>query len=299
MAIAPEQAPDEHVTTFLLPEHHVRGAILRICAGVPAMVGRREVQPDVRRVLGEMCAAGPLMAAHLKVDGRLALQIQDGAQLALMLIQVEDDLRTRGMARERGEAPAGSFEELTRGGVFAVTFEPRNGQSYQALVPLQGAVVAEALEGYFDQSEQLPTRFVLASNGDCLAGLMLQRLPEAGAAADAGWDHARALLDTVTPDELMAQTPATMLHRLFHADDLALHDPQPMTMACSCSQARISRMLLSLGEKEVQEIVEEQGLVTVTCDFCGAVYHYDRAQVQALFSAEQATQALPPRSGLH
>lgn len=299
MVIAPEQAPDEHVTSFLLPEHHVRGAILRVCAGVPAMVGRREVQPDVRRVLGQLCAAGPLMAAHLKIDGRLALQIQDGAQISLMLVQVEDNLRTRGMARERGEAPSGSFEELTRGGVFAVTFEPRNGQSYQALVPLEGDVVAQALEGYFNQSEQLATRFVLASNGDCLAGLMLQRLPEAGQESEAGWEHARALIDTVSADELMAQRPAAMLHRLFHADDLALHEPKPMTMACSCSQARISRMLLSLGEQEVNDILKEQGMVTVNCDFCGAVYHYDQAQIQALFSAEHATNKAPPPSGLH
>jgi len=299
MAIAPEQAPDEHVTSFLLPEHHVRGAIVRVCAGVPAMVGRRDAQPDVRRVLGELCAAGPLMAAHLKFDGRLALQIQDGAQISLMLVQVEDNLRTRGMAREHGEAPAGSFEELTRGGVFAVTFEPRSGQSYQALVPLEGSVVAEALEGYFNQSEQLPTRFVLASSGDCLAGLMLQRLPDAGKESEAGWDHARALVDTVSADELMAETPATMLHRLFHGDDLALHDPKPMTMACSCSQARISRMLLSLGEKEVNDILREQGMVTVNCDFCGAVYHYDHAQVQALFSAEHASNEVPPQGDLH
>ncbi|MGB0212601.1 Hsp33 family molecular chaperone HslO [Algiphilus sp.] len=298
MPISPEQAPDEHVTPFMLPEHGVRGAILRVSAGVASMLDSQGQPPDVRRLLGQLCAAAPLMAAHLKFEGRMSLQIQSSDQLALMVVQTEDTLRTRGMARTRGEA-SGDFAELTRGGVFAVTIEPRSGRSYQALVPLEAHRAAEALEGYFAQSEQLPTRFVLACEGDTIAGLLLQRLPETQ--ADAGWEHVGALIDTVEDTEILAQSPATMLHRLFHAEALQLYGPLPMEVACSCSQARISRMLLSLGEKEVRDIVAEQGSVTVHCDFCGAGYHYDAAQVQALFAAENASadDQPPPPAGLH
>jgi molecular chaperone Hsp33 len=284
-----EHAPDEQLTGFHLPEYGVRGAILSAGEGVPAMVARDGHPPDVQRLLGELLAAGPLMAANLKFRGRMGLQIQNSAELALLLVQTEDDLRTRGMARVRSDAGgAGDFAQLTRNGVFAVTLEPQSGQSYQAMVPLDSPSCAQALEAYFAQSEQLPTRFVLASDGERVAGLMLQRLPAGGLEADAGWAHVEALVNTLGGDELIAQPPAVILKRLFHAEDLELHPPRPVAIACSCSQAKVSRVLLSLGEDEVRDILAEQGAVTVHCDFCGQGYVYDGAQVQALFAAENA-----------
>lgn len=300
MAIKPEQAPDEHLTSFSLPEHGVRGAILRAAEGVPAMVNREGHPADVQVLLGQLLAAGPLMAAHLKFSGRMGLQIQNSAQLALLLVQTEDSLRVRGMARVRSDAPgSGDFSALTRSGVFGVTIEPKSGQSYQALVPLDSPTTAEALDAYFAQSEQLPTRFVLATDGARIAGLMLQRLPGSDASADAGWAHAEALIDTLGSDELIAQSPAVILHRLFHAEDLQLYAPRPLAVACSCNHAKVSRVLLSLGESEVRDILAEQGAVTVHCDFCGQGYHYDGAQVQSLFSAENASPDAPPPGALH
>ncbi|WP_052368078.1 Hsp33 family molecular chaperone HslO [Algiphilus aromaticivorans] len=297
-----EHAPDEQLTGFHLPEYGVRGAILRAGEGVPAMVARDGHPPDVQRLLGELLAAGPLMAANLKFRGRMGLQIQNSAELALLLVQTEDDLRTRGMARVRSDTGgAGDFAQLTRDGVFGVTLEPKSGQSYQAMVPLGSASCEQALEAYFAQSEQLPTRFVLATDGERVAGLMLQRLPGVGAEADAGWAHVEALVDTLGGEELIAQSPAVILKRLFHAEDLQLHAPRQVAIACSCSHAKVSRVLLSLGEDEVRDILAEQGSVTVHCDFCGQGYHYDPAQIQTLFAAvnASATDPVPPSGGLH
>lgn len=300
MPISSEQAPDEALTGFFLPEHGVRGAILRASEGVAAMIDRTGHPRDVQVLLGALLAAGPLMAAQLKFSGRMSLQLQDSAQLALLVVQTEDDLQTRGMARLRSEAEgAGDFAALTRNGVFGVTIEPKSGQSYQALVPLDSATAAGALESYFAQSEQLPTRFVLGTDGTHVAGLMLQRLPGSGAEADAGWAHGEALIDTLGSEELVAQPPAVLLHRLFHAEDLQLQAPRPATFTCSCTQAKVSRVLLSLGENEVRDILAEQGAVTVHCDFCGHGYSYDGAQVQALFAAENAQAQQQPSGGLH
>ena len=300
MSVNPEHAPDEQLTGFHLPEHGARGAILRVGAGVPGMLAREGHPPDVQRLLGELLAAGPLMAANLKFSGRMGLQIQNSAQLALLLVQTEDDLRARGMARVRSDARgAGDFAQLTRGGAFGVTLEPRSGQRYQALVPLDSPGCAQALETYFAQSEQLPTRFVLATDGERIAGLMLQRLPAAGPGADAGWAHVEALVDTLGAGELIAQPPVVILKRLFHAEDLQLHAPRPVAIACSCSHAKVSRVLLSLGEEEVRDILAEQGAVTVHCDFCGRGYVYDGAQVQALFAAESAGAGQRAPGALH
>lgn len=300
MPVSPDHAPDEQLTGFHLPEHGVRGAILRAAEGVPEMIARDGHPPDVQRLLGELLAAGPLMAANLKFSGRMGLQIQNSAELALLLVQTDHELHTRGMARVRSDAQgAGDFAQLTRGGVFGVTLEPKSGGSYQAMVPLDSATAAQALEAYFAQSEQLPTRFVLATDGARIAGLMLQRLPAAGPEAEAGWEHAEALINTLGGEELIAQPPATILKRLFHAEALQLHPPRPLRVACSCSQAKVSRVLLSLGAEEVRDILAEQGAVTVHCDFCGHGYVYDGAQVQALFAAEGVDAWNQSLRGLH
>lgn len=289
--IAAEHAPDEHLTGFHLPELGVRGGILRASAGVRSMLARCAAGDDLQRLVGELMAAGPLMAAQLKLDGRLTLQVQKAAQVELLVVQADRQLRVRGMARGRDGSAAGDFQTLCADGIFAATFEPRGGQSYQALVPISGTTVAEALRNYFLQSEQLPSHFVLAATADSIAGCMLQRLPDA--ADDGGWEHAATLAGTLAAEELLAHPPSTILHRLFHAEALALHEPRPLTVACSCSHDRTSRLLLGLGESEIVKLLAEQGRVEVSCDFCGAQYVYDEAEVRALFAGEADMSAVP------
>lgn len=290
MSVAGE-APDGQLTPLLFDARGVRGAILRITTGVEAMFGHRDYPPDVRRLLGQACAAAPLLAAHLKFDGRLGIQLQNGSALPLMVVQVDHALQVRGMAKYTDGA-AGGFPALARDGVLGLTLEPRGGQRYQAMVEVRGETLSDALEGYFEQSEQLPTRLCLAADDGHLAGLMLQRLP--GREADDGWTHLQALFETLGEAELLALSPAEILHRLFHQEDLRVFEPRPVALRCSCSRAGISAMLLSLGEAELAPVLASQGQVEVGCEFCGAQYRYSPQDVAELFQAQHAEQGDQP-----
>jgi molecular chaperone Hsp33 len=290
-----DAAPDNQLTPFLLEARGVRGAILRLTEGVSEMFGHRAYPPDVLTLLGEACAAAPLLASHLKFEGRINLQFQNGAKLPLLLAQVTDELQVRGMAKCAADA-AGNFRELTADGLLALMLEPRRGQSYQAMVEVRGDRLAQALEGYFEQSEQLPTRLCLAAGPDSVAGLMLQRLPasDAGASAADDWTHLGALFDTLGPEELLANPPQTILQRLFHEEALRVFEPRPVALRCTCSHASISAMLLSLGEEELQPVLASHGQVEVTCEFCGRQYHYTPADVATLFRAREAEPGAGP-----
>ena len=281
--------PDS-VTPFLFEHRNVRGAWVEIETGVADMLGHRNYSPDVRRLVGESCVAIALLAAQTAFKGRLSLQFQHGqGPLKLLVAQSDPGLKVRGMAKAAADA-AGALDQLMNGGVLGLVVEgARGGQNYQALVQARGDTLAVALERYFSQSEQLPTRLCFAGGADRLRGLLMQRLPARNDEEDAGhWQHLQSLFATLSPGELAGTPIDELVLRLFPGEDIRVFRPRPVALACSCSHASISTMLVSLGRKELEGLVLERGEVEVTCEFCGKSYRYSTAEMQKLFEATEA-----------
>jgi len=168
-------------------------------------------------------------------------------------------------------------------------------QPYQGIVPLDGESMADVLQAYMRQSEQLDTRLWLAADEHVSAGLLLQSLPaEGGTAATTdvdAWGRAVTLAQTITSDELLKLAPDAVLHRLFWQETLERYPEMSPHFACTCSRERIGRMLVSLGRDEVDSIIEEQGSVTVTCDFCNRQYTFDAVDATQLFTRGDTAKA--------
>lgn len=292
---------NNRLTEFLLPELGVRGAVVEYEAGVDAMLGSRPYAPDVRRLLAQAIAAMPLLAAHTKLEGRISLQFQRAeGPVQLLVTQVEchlgdgrsngpgSALRVRGMAKAKADA-GGDFAELLHGGQLGLLLEQeQGGQNYQAVVPVEGHRLADALEFYFEQSEQLPTFLRLAYDGGCIRGLMLQRLPLGEKnSSEANWEHVEALFSTLEEAELAATPGLTILRRLFHEETVRVFDPQAVELACRCSRQGIGAMLRSLGEEEIADHLKTHGRFDVTCEFCGRQYVFSADDVQQLFLSER------------
>ncbi|HEU0195662.1 MAG TPA: Hsp33 family molecular chaperone HslO [Nevskiaceae bacterium] len=277
---------------YLFTGHAVRAALVDVHAGLADMLDHRAYAPGVRQILGEALAAAPLLASHLKFEGRISLQYQGDEQLSLLVVQIDDQLTLRGMAKTRVGAD-GSFATLVHGGRLSVLLEPKAGTTrYEGIVPLTGGSLAQALEGYYAQSEQLATRLCLAADAGHLRGLLLQRLPATAAAQihdeAAYWERVETLFATLTPAELLAIEPETVMHRLFHAEDLTAFPARTVTLACHCSRASVSQLILALGEHEADQLLAERDRVEVTCEFCGRTQRYSPAEVHALFAAQRA-----------
>lgn len=280
---------------FLFEKMPVRGEIAHLDASWRAAKEQIDYPAAIRDLLGEAMAAAVLLASTLKFEGSMTLQLQGGSPLTLLVVQCTDGLNLRGLAHWEGELPAdGGLQSLTGAGArMAVTIEQRRtGERYQGIVPLEGATLAECFEEYFARSEQLPTRLFLAATDRCAAGMLLQVLP-GHEGEDRAWQHVTALGQTITPDELLELDAPNILHRLYHEDDVRLFESTPVAFRCSCHRERIADMLRSLGSKEAHDILEEQGAVSVSCEFCGRRYEFDAVDVEALFSAD------PPPDGSH
>jgi molecular chaperone Hsp33 len=283
---------------FLFERLPIRGHLVHLDAAWRALIEHRDYPAVIRDTLGEAVVASLLLAATIKFEGVLSLQLQGNGPMHLLLAQCTSGLGVRGLARYRdlGIDPQSSIGDLIGEGNLTVTVESDDGaQRYQGIVPIEGQRLAESLQGYFQNSEQLPTRLWLRADASGASGMLLQKLPgrdslsaaESAAIEDA-WARVQLIGDTLTPEELRTLADAEILHRLFNEDDLRLFEPSPVYFRCRCSRERVAGMLQGLGEQETRSVIAERGKVEVHCDFCNRAYVFDAVDVEQLFKAPVA-----------
>jgi molecular chaperone Hsp33 len=295
--------PADILNRFMLREASVRGEIVSIGGAWREIVSRHEFPASVRNCLGELCAAGLLLAASLKFDGSLVLQIHGDGPVALLVVECESDGSFRATAKLREGQQCPEDADLTAlvnvngGGRFVVTLDPGtdslNRQPYQGIVPFEGETIGDLLERYMARSEQVPTRLWIAADATRAVGLLLQRLPDEGGTAGTqpppdsdGWNRLQKLAETVTRDELLGLEPEGVLHRLFWQEPLQGFELREPRFACSCSREKVASMLQMLGRDEVDSIISERGEVSVHCEFCNTSYRFDAIDSAQLFISE-------------
>lgn len=269
---------------FLFEDLGIRGELVRLDATWQAVLERHDYPRPVRNRLGELMAAGQLLAATLKFDGTLTLQVQGDGPLSMMVVEVTAARTLRGLATWRNEVPEAGLREAFGQGRLVITLDPGLGRErYQGIVALEGEHLAEAIEDYLYRSEQLPTRLWLAADGAAAAGLLVQDLPQQETGAE-DWNRVEHLASTITDRELLELSQREVIRRLFHEEDVRVFEPEPVSFRCSCSRDRVEGALRGLGRHELEEILAEQGEITVDCEFCNRRYSFDAVDAEALLS---------------
>ena len=309
---------------FLFDGLPVRGMLVKLTDTWTEILRRRASNTEhgaypepLRDMLGQMVAAATLMQSNIKFDGSLTLQIMGDGPVKLAVVEVQPDLSLRATASLIGTLPdqAGLADmvNVSNQGRCAITLDPKTKfpgqQPYQGVVPLFDdhgqplQQLAEVLEHYMLQSEQLDTTLVLAADATVAAGLLIQRLPIQGAGnlegsmvsrdnedaigRDEDYRRISLLAKSLKREELLGLEVDTILHRLFWEEPMTRFEPlqgaQGPRFACSCSRARVARMIVSLGADEANSVIEERGQIEVACEFCGVQYHFDPVDTAQLF----------------
>ncbi|MGD9585123.1 MAG: Hsp33 family molecular chaperone HslO [Lysobacterales bacterium] len=276
---------------FVFEGANVRGVIVRLDEAWRQIQQRNQHPPAILEVLGEMTAASALLAGDIQMAGHVSVQLSGRGALRLAFAECRSDGDLRAIARAEGDSAAPLSPEQMHGAVFAITIDRQpHGARHQGLVPTEGERLAQFLEAYFTQSEQLPTAIWLFADGEHAAGLLLQQVPGAGgrsAADDAlTFEHACILAATVSAAEMYSLDAERLLGRLFADDDLRLYDPVALRFQCACSRERVAGVLRALGRDEAFAALDDDGWVTVDCEFCNQRYRFDAVDLeQALQSA--------------
>jgi molecular chaperone Hsp33 len=287
---------DDLVAAFQIEGWPVRGRIVRLGPAVDEILTRHAYPEPVANLLGEACALAALVGSSLKIDGRLIVQAQGDGPVSYVVCDYDSEGSLRGYCRydearvaevSEGFARPGA-RTLLGEGVFVMTIDQGPDMDrYQGVTPIEGETLALAAERYFDQSEQTPTRVRLAvgqlqtgeSKGGFVwraGGVLLQNIAEdaaRGPTQDA-WERAQALFETLGEDELVDPTvpPEVLLYRLFHEDGVRLEAARPLKAFCRCSEDRIRAVLQSFSAEERADMVEPDGAIKVTCEYCSRVY---------------------------
>lgn len=306
---------DDTVLPFQLDRSSIRGRVVRLDGVLDHILSRHDYPPAVSAMVAEIALLTALIGPTVKLRWKLSLQVRgNGAirTLAADYFAPEGDgkpARIRAWASfdpDRLDARA-PFEQIGEG-YFAILIDQGPGSTpYQGITPLTGGSLSACAQTYFAQSEQLPTRFQLASGESRLSGqdaqwraggMMLQTLPgnpaqpTEGGSGEGGlieaadilqgaesedWSRANILLDTVETLELIGPTvgPTDLLLRLFHEETPRVFDAHRVEFGCSCDADRVRGTLSIYSAKDIGHMTTPEGTVTADCQFCGAHYVFD------------------------
>lgn len=286
------------VTRFLLEGLDIRGALVHLGPCWQSMQKNRAYGPVEARLLGEMAAVTVLIAAQLKQPGRLTFQLRGEGPISLLVMDCDEQLRLRGMARAAANlepAPVPQLLGADQGGQLMLNLDfPTARQPYQSFVPLAGDSIASIFEHYLEQSEQQAARLFLAASDLTASCLFLQKMPGADSLDADGWERITQLASTVKQEELLELDAASLLGRLFHEEiersdsqgggGVRLFEPRSVCHHCPEDREKVEGMLLSLGQAEAMAILAEHGEILVKDDICNREYRFSQADVEALFT---------------
>ncbi|RYF91598.1 MAG: Hsp33 family molecular chaperone [Caulobacteraceae bacterium] len=288
--------PDDLVATFQIEGWPVRGRITRLGASIHEVLTRHDYPEPVANLLGEACALAALVGSSLKFEGRLIVQAQGDGPVSYVVCDYDTSGAFRGYCRFDAERVAEASKGFIRpgartllgDGLFIMTVDQgEDMERYQGITQIEGETLALCAEQYFAQSEQTPTRIRLAvgqvDTGEGptwrAGGLMIQNIAsdDARGSTEDVWTRAEALFQTTGEDELVDPTlpSETLLWRLFNEDGVRVFEPRPLKAFCRCSEARIVTVIDSFTPEEKAEMVEDDGKIRVTCEYCSRVYAMD------------------------
>ncbi len=291
---------DDLAAAFQIEGWPVRGRIVRLGETIDTILAAHDYPEPVAALLGEACALAALVGSSLKFEGRLIVQAQGDGPVRYVVADYDTNGQMRGYCRFDADEVAAASEGFARPGarsllgqgVFVMTLD--RGPDFertQGITPIEGESLSLAAEHYFQQSEQIPTKVRLAvgsvvtkaGTGWRAGGALIQLIAgdDARGSTEEPWDRSRALFQTLADDELLDPTitPETLLFRLFHEDGVRLEDARPLVAQCRCSRARIAGVLASFDPAEQAEMVEADGKIRVTCEYCATVYELEPAEI--------------------
>ncbi len=271
---------------YLFDELSVRGELVQLDDVYQQVVSSQEYPAPIQSLLGELLVASSLLTATLKFKGSITLQIQGNGPVSLAVLNGDHEQNVRGVARWKGDIPEdATLHQLMGDGHLVITIDPDKGERYQGIVALDGDCLANVLETYFAQSEQLKTRLWIRTGRLeeklCAAGMLLQIMPDGTGSPD-DFEHLEQLTNTVTDEELFSLEANELLYRLYNQETVRLFEPQPITFHCGCSRQRCGAAIITLPENEVQEMLAEKPTISLHCEYCGTDYQFDENDIKEL-----------------
>ncbi|MCD8542381.1 MAG: Hsp33 family molecular chaperone HslO [Gammaproteobacteria bacterium] len=274
----------DSLQSFIFEGHDVRGRLVRLQESIQAIILQHNYPPVIHTILGELLTATVLLSSSFKYDGQLTIQFQSEGPLRMLVAKCNHHLEIRGLAQWDHTATEQMLQETFFSGRLIVTVENlSDNHRYQSIIEINQKTIAEALEQYFQQSEQIPTKLVMTNHQKQFVGFLVQKMPSHNVEELAFWQHVEILTNTLKSDELLQWNNQRLLKNLFCEENVRLFDHQPVLFKCTCSQEKSKNTLCLLGREEVLNYFLTNKRLTMTCDYCDQTYEFTKPEAEQLF----------------
>lgn len=249
---------------------------------------RHDTSPVMTAALGRLLSAGTMMGAMMKGDkDLLTLQIQGDGPGKGLTVTADANGNVKGYPQVPIVAlPPRSDGHLNVGGalgngVLRVIKDMGLKEPYVGEVDLQTGEIAEDLTYYFAASEQIPSAVGLGvlvdKDGSVLqaGGFIVQLMPFAGEEIISKLEGSLATLEPVTKMLERGFTPEVILEEVLTFFDVEFNETMPVQFRCNCSKDRITKALISVGKKGLQEMIDDGEPIYVNCHFCNTDYTFE------------------------
>lgn len=286
----PDETGFDQVLGFTLPDRNARGRAVRLGPVLEEVLSAHDYPAGIKHLLAEALVLCALMGGLLKQQGsQLTMQAQTQGGIVELLVCDYRDGEIRGYVKHDAEryAQLGSNPSLATlfgEGHLAITYDlDSTGERYQGIVPLEGGSLADAIESYFAQSEQVPTLIRTGARtgpGGCVAGgILVQHLAEGEEGRERlhvqmdhpEWEHVSIMAQSVRLDELVDSdlSMEALVWRLYHEErEVRVQPVADITRGCRCSMAHFEEVLARFPKEERREMRDENGTILVDCAFC-------------------------------
>ncbi len=288
------QQDTDQIHRFILDTTDIRGEIVTLEKSFLDATAHQDLPKGCKALLGEFLAAVSLLSETLKYDGLLTLQARGDGDIPLIMAETDNLGHIRGIVKQGDNAPPlegmPTLKEAIGNGVLVLTVDPKSGERYQGIVPLEKDDLAGCLSDYFERSEQLNTQFSLFSSDDKCAGLLLQALPPKEQKDEQEraetWSMAAQFAETLKADEIFTLDHNTILFRLFNELECRVFTGKTVQFKCTCSRKRSANAIGSLGVNDARTLLAEEKIITINCDFCGTQYQYTQEDLPDIFGED-------------
>lgn len=283
--------PFDVLNRYLFDDLHVRGELVQLTECYQSIIANHSYSEGVRQLLGELLTATCLLTATLKIEGEITVQLQGDGPVGYAVINGDHQQKMRGIARVTEETQAHGLKALIGKGNMVITIRPKQGEPYQGVVALEKETLAECVAHYFEVSEQIPTKIWLFHDEENqrVAGSLVQLLPDGDDKEQQinDFEHLCQLTNTIKAEEIFTLDAQTLLYRLYHQEKVMLFDPQAVTYQCSCSQEKCLSAISQIEASELNSILDEQGSVKMTCDYCLTDYVFNKQDLALFLNNQQ------------
>lgn len=273
------------ITRFIINNSSIRGNIIRIKNSLSELKKSLTIPEQLTSSFTEIITVCPMLAATLKFEGGLILQIQGKKSLKLIIAESDNDFKIRGTIK-LSEHTNESFRDLIQDAIVALTVIHKDQKTpYQGIIEVGSGEIKAMIEHYLTQSMQIKSKVFFHQTKNESFGVLFQELPheneEQKVITESLWND----IDLINSNAL-SDGPEQFLKNIFTQNDVQIFEEHAVQYECSCNQEKIYKTISLIQENEIYSSIKDD-CIEMVCEYCHKKYTVTKEEIDIIFNKNQ------------